>query len=72
MALKGNQITAFFEDSNQMRLLNRIRLLFQEEGINTLEVQVDFTEDKIWRQVIENCKCPLHVEPIGGGDIIPQ
>ena len=64
MVLIGNQITAFFEDANQMGLANRTRLFLQEEGIDTVENLVEFTEDKIWRQFIKNCKLPPHVAPV--------
>ena len=54
MVLTGNQITTFFEDANQMWLANRTKQFLQESGINTFGDLVDFTEDKIWREVIDN------------------
>ena len=65
--LTGNQITDFFEDANRIGIENRNRIFLQEEGINTVGDLVDFTEDKIWHQVIENCKRPPHVVPVGDG-----
>ena len=33
---------------------------------------VDFTEDKIWLQVIENYNSYRHVETVGIGNLIPR
>ena len=48
------------------------RIFLQEEGITTVGDLVDFTENKIWRQVIGNFKRPTHVAPAGGGALILQ
>ena len=72
MVLTGNYITSFFEDGNQMGLANRTRIFLQEEGITTVGDLVEFTEDKIWLQVIDNCKSYPQVSPEGVGALIPQ
>ena len=63
MLITGNQIISFFQDVNQMGLGNRTRIFLQEEDITTVGYLVDFTEDKIWSQVIENFKRPPHLAP---------
>ena len=67
MVLTGNYITSFFEDGNQMGLANCTRIFLQEEGITTVGDLVEFTEDKIWLQVIDNCKSYPQVSPEGVG-----
>ena len=56
MVITGNQIKYFFDDGNHMGIENRTRILLQEQGISTVGDLVEFTKEKIWRQVIENCK----------------
>ena len=55
-----------------MGLADHTRLFLQEEGINTVEDLVDFTEDKIWLQFIENYNSYRHVETVGIGNLIPR
>ena len=72
MLLTGNQITSLFEEGDQTGITNRTWLFLQEEIITTVADKVDFLEDEIWHQVINNCKRTPHVVPSEGGVIIPQ
>ena len=72
MVLTGNQIASFFKDGNHMGLEKHTRVFLQEEVITTVADLVDFKEDKIWLQVIDNFKHHPHVTPAGVGALIPQ
>ena len=72
MFLKGNQITSLFEEGYQTGITNRTWVFLQEEVITTVSDIVDFLEDEIWHQVVNNCKCTHHVAPSEVGVIIPQ
>ena len=70
--LTGNQIVLISEDSNQAGISNHTWKFLQEEVITTVGDIVKFTEDNIWRQVIDNLKCTPHLAPSGSGALIPQ
>ena len=53
-----------------MWIANHTRILIQEEGITTVGYLVEFNVDNILRQVIKNCKRPLHEATVGGGALI--
>ena len=72
MVLIGNQITSSFDYSDQMGIANHTPVFLKEEGITTVSDLVKFTSEKIWCQVIYNCKRPPHVTPAGRGALIPQ
>ena len=55
-----------------MGLENHTWVFLQEEGTTTVADLVEFIEDKIWSQVINNYKNPSRVEPEGGGALIPK
>ena len=55
MVLTGNHINSFFRYGNQMGQANGTRIFLQEEGITTVGDLVEFTEEKIRHQVINNC-----------------
>ena len=72
MFLKGNQITSLFEEGYQTGITNRTWVFLQEEVITTVSDIVDFLEDEIWHQVVNNCNFTHHVAPSEVGVIIPQ
>ena len=72
MVITGNHITSFFGDGNYMGIANHTRIFLQGEGMTTIGYLVDFVEDNSWHQFIDKFKRPPHVEPVGGGDLIPQ
>ena len=72
MVLTGNQISSLFEYVNQMGIANLTRIFIQDEVITNFEDLFEFTKENIWRQFIENCKCPPHVKPFGGGALLPN
>ena len=57
MVFTIQQITAFFEDADQMALSHRTRIQLQEEGINAVTDLSDF-DDATLKQVSENLKRP--------------
>ncbi len=73
MVFTAAQVTAFFEDGNQMGLSNRTRVYLGTEGIAHPSDLVDFVESEAWDQLIENCKRPPQVpDPANAGQLINQ
>ena len=72
MVLTGNQITSFFEYGEHMVLSKRTQVFLQEEVITIVADLVDFIEDYIWRQFINNYKRHPRVTPAGGGAFVPR
>lgn len=66
MVFTGNQTTAFFEDNDQMGLVNRTRVFLQSEGITDVEDLSEFTTKDSWSQLLENCKRPPQVTDAAG------
>ena len=67
MVLTGGQLTAFFEDANQMGLSNRTRMHLQTEGITTPDDLVDFVSKDSWTPILDNCRRPPQVPGAGAG-----
>ena len=57
MVFTGAQTASFFEDRDQMGLVNCTRVFLQSEGIMEVEDLTEFTKSKSWSQLLENCKC---------------
>ncbi len=73
MVFTAAQVTAFFEDGNQMGLSNRTRVYLGTEGITHSNDLVDFVESEAWDQLIENCKRPEQVpDTANAGQLINQ
>ena len=58
MVFTAAQTTNFFTEATQMGLTTRTKDQLNSEGINTIDDLADFDNDKIWKQVISNCKYP--------------
>ena len=61
MVLTNAQITAFFEDRDQMGLSNRTRVYLQGEGITDPADLLEFVEKEAWTQIVETCKRPPQI-----------
>ena len=57
MVLTVGQMTAFFEDNDQMGIPNATRVQMQAKGITTPDDLVDFHKDEL-RQLAENLRKP--------------
>ena len=55
------QVTAFFEDNDQMGLSHRTLMHLQYEGIGRPNDLVYFTASDSWKKIIENCKRPARI-----------
>ena len=62
MPLTGAQITAFFENADQMGLSNRTRVYLQGQGIDSPDDLADFVKKSAWDQLLENCKRPPQIQ----------
>ena len=71
MPLTAGQVTAFFEDADQMALPNRTRVFLQGQGITIPEDLIDFIKKSVWDQLLENCKRPPQIpDPNNAGALI--
>ena len=55
------QVTAFFEENDQMVLSHCTCLYLQSEGIVSSDDLIEFTASDSWKQIIENCKRPAKI-----------
>ncbi len=71
MVFTAAQVTAFFEDGNQMGLPNRTCIYLGTEGIAPPSDLADFVEGQAWDQLIKNCKRPEQIpDPANAGQFI--
>ena len=67
------QVTAFFEDKDNMGLSHCTHIYLQYESIFRPNNMIDFTASDSWKKIIENCKCPARIpDPNNAGQTIPQ
>ena len=67
------QVTAFFEDNNQMGISHRTRVYLQSEGIVRPDNLIDFTASDSLKQIIEKCKHTARIHgPNNAGQTIAQ
>ena len=57
MVLTNHQTTSFFQDPNQMAILNATRIQLQQEGIEHLSDLLDFDKEAL-KQIAENLRRP--------------
>ena len=67
MVLTAGQLTAFFEDANQMGLSNRTRVHLQTEGISTPDDLIEFVGKEDWTPILDNCRRPPQIPGQGAG-----
>ena len=73
MVFTNQQQTAFFENDDQMGLLNATRVYLQSEGITHPRDLIDFVKKEAWDQVQENCKRPPQIpDPNNPGGLLNQ
>ena len=57
MVLTATQMTAFFEDADQMGIPHIIVVQLQAEGVTSVSDLTDFNKDSL-QQLADNLKCP--------------
>ena len=55
------QVTALFKDNIQMVFSHHTRMHLQSEGTFRPKDLIEFTASYSWKQIIENCKCPVRI-----------
>ena len=73
MPLTANQVTAFFQEVDQMGLSAQTRIHLQGEGILIPDDLIYFTSKDSWDQIVDNCKRPARIpDPANVGQFIAQ
>ena len=67
------QVTAFFEENDQMGLSHCTRIYLQSEGIVRPDNLIYFTASEYWKKITKNCKCTARIpDPNNAGQTISQ
>ena len=72
MVFTTSQITAFFENADQMESSNRTRVHLQGEGITHPNDLLEFMDKNSWKQIVETCKRPPQIAGAGGALVDQQ